>query len=134
MIKELTLAASISGTWAGPVLNCYSGQCMAGFSWFTVAKDGRYHGQTLAKKPGSNCLSHDPKGWTGKLYRLGLDTYYALNNGANEGYILQVSRNRQTASSTYIGTETDVIESNQFFKTTINADTLLSVAHGKMCK
>ena len=143
MIATLALAASlntlppatgIAGTWAGPVLNCYDDRCMSGFSWFTVGKDGRYHGQTLAKKPGATCLSHDPEGWTGRLYRLGKDTYYAINDGADEGYLLQVSRNRQTASSTYMGTEKDVVESNQFHKTTIALDALLSVANGRMCQ
>lgn len=127
-------ATGLHGTYAGPVLNCYSGDCMPGFSWFTVAKDGTYHGQTIAKKPGDACLSHDPKGWTGRLYKLGKHTFYALNDGADEGYILQVSRNRQQAASTYMGAESGVIESNLYFKTTINPDALLSVARGRMCQ
>ena len=143
MITSLYLAASmhmlppakgLAGTYAGTVLNCYHDKCMSGFSWFTVSRDGTYHGQTLAKKPSDACLSHDPKGWTGRLYKLGKHTFYALNDGADEGYILQVSQNKQQAASTYIGTEAGVIESNLFFRTTINPDALLSEARGKMCE
>ena len=143
MIASLALAATLhtlppatglNGTYAGPVLNCYQGDCMPGFSWFTVGKDGRYHGKTIGKKPGDSCLSHDPGGWTGQLYRLGRDTFYAINDDAEDGYILQVSRNRQQAASTYMGTEAGVIESNQFFRTTITPDALLSVARGRMCE
>lgn len=133
-LQNLPPATGLSGTYAGPVLNCYQGDCMPGFSWFTVSRDGRYHGQTIGKKPGDACLSHDPKGWTGRLYRLGKDTYFALNDGADDGYILQVSRNRQQAASTYMGAESGVIESNLYFKTTINPDALLSVARGRMCE
>ena len=129
----ITTFAMVAGMWAGPVLNCYSGNCMPGFSWFTVAKDGQYHGQTIAKKPGAACLSHDPKGWTGQLYRLGKDTYYAINTDSNEGYFLQVSRDRQTASSTYVGVGVNVVESNQFYRTKINPDALLDVVRQWMC-
>lgn len=134
-LQALPTATNVSGTWAGPVLNCYSGQCMPGFSWFTVDRTGKYHGWTIAKKPNDACLSFDADGWTGQLYRLGKTTLYALNDGASDGYILQVSRDRQSASSTYIGTEAGVIESNHFFRSApIDADVLKALTQSGMCK
>ena len=144
MIAALSLAAAlqtlppathIAGTWAGPVLNCYSGQCMPGYSWFEVDRSGKYHGWTIAKKPGDACLSFDEEGWTGQLYRLGRQTLYALNDGAADGYILQVSRDKQSASSTYIGSEAGVIESNHFYRSApIDTDVLTALVQHKMCQ
>lgn len=145
MIATLALAASLqalpaathfAGTWAGPVLNCYAGQgCMGGYSWFAVDKTGRYHGWTLAKKPGDGCLSFDADGWTGQLYRLNRGTLYAINDGAEDGYILQVSRDRQSAASTYIGAAAGVVETNQLFRSApIDADLLLALAEAAACE
>ena len=144
MIAALALAATLNtlppatglrGTWAGPVLNCYSGQCMPGISWFRVDKSGRYHGWTLGKKPGQDCLSYDHNGWTGQLYRLGPNSAYALNDGAAAGYVIQISRDRQTASSTYLGPEAGVIESNHYYRDPgFQPRLLLNLAADALCR
>ena len=115
---------ALNGTWSGTVHNCYGAECMAGFSWFEV-KDGRYTGRTLAKKPGQTCLSYDPAGWTGRLYKLDRGKYFALNDGATEGYLLTLGRDRHTASATYMGTEPGVVETNRFERGPVDVPRIL---------
>jgi hypothetical protein len=134
MIAALALSASlnlltpagreVAGTWSGQVLNCHGNECMAGFSWFEV-RNGRYIGRTLAKKYGQTCLSYDPTGWTGTLYKLDRDKYFALNDGATEGYLLHISRDRHTASATYMGIEPGVVETNRFERGPVDVPRLL---------
>lgn len=113
----MTTLTLLAGLWAGTVLNCYDMHCMPGFSWFQVDHHGRYRAWTLARKPGATCLSHDPNGWTGQLYPIGPQTLYAQNDGATTGYLIQLSANRQTASSTYLGPDLHTVESNTFYRT-----------------
>lgn len=123
MIKALTLLLGIhaaeagmpAGQYVGPVLNIYGSAPMSGLSWFTVDREGRYHGRTLARKPSEDCLSYDPRGWTGRLYPIGDNTYFARNDGSAEGYVLQVLPDRRMGASTYMGVE-PVVESNLFFR------------------
>lgn len=123
MIKVLLLLLGVqtasanmpAGQYVGMVLNIYGTAPMSGLSWFTVDRRGRYHGRTLARKPGDNCLSSDPKGWTGRLHPIGDNTYFARNDGSSEGYVLQVLPDRRIGASTYMGAES-VIEANWFFR------------------
>jgi hypothetical protein len=89
---------------------------MGGFSWFVIDKRGKYTGHTLANKPGGNCLSYDEKGWTGRVYKLSRQMYFALNDGAEHGFIIQLAPNKQHGSSIYIGDDVGVIESNWIYK------------------
>jgi hypothetical protein len=147
MIKSLTLAAALhalspppagdsvlGSTFVGPVINSYSGAAMQGFSWFTIDKHGRYTGHTIARKPGDDCLSYDPQGWTGQLYRLSRQTYFAFNDEAHEGYLIQLAPDRRSGSSTYFGAEVGVIEANWFYKDRhFQPDKILSLAAGGLC-
>jgi hypothetical protein len=147
MIKSLALAASLhalspppagdsvlGSTFVGPVINSYSGNAMSGWSWFHIDKSGRYTGHTLAKKPGANCFSYDPAGWTGQLYRLDRQTYFAYNDGADEGYLIGLSPNRMTGASTYFGIAPGVIEANWYVRNRhFKPESVLKLAEGVMC-
>ena len=148
MIAALTLAAALhalspppagdsvlGSTFVGPVINSYSGQAMQGFSWFRIDKQGRYTGHTIARKPGADCLSYDDKGWTGQLYKLSRQTYFAFNDEAHEGYLIQLAPDRRSGSSTYFGAEPGVIEANWFYKDRhFQPERILSLAAGVMCE
>jgi hypothetical protein len=148
MITALVLAASIQGlspppasdsilgtTWVGPVMNSYSGEAMNGLSWFVIDKQGRYVGHTIAKKPGADCMTYDPGGWTGQLYRLDRQTYYAYNDGAHEGYLIELSPDRKTGASIYYGNEPGVIEANWFFRNRhFKPEKILNLSRGLMCE
>lgn len=146
MIATLALSASlnlltpagreVAGTWAGPVANCYgvdASQCMPGYSWFTVDADGAYHGHTIARKPGQGCLSLDADGWTGQLYRLDRQTYLAVNTDGPAGYLIQLSRDRTHGSSTYLGPDAGVLESNHLYRTRLDPDKLLRLVEPYRC-
>jgi hypothetical protein len=108
---------------------------MNGLSWFTIDKQGKYVGHTLAKKPGADCLSYNAKGWTGRLYKLSRQTYYALNDGATEGYLIQLAPDKQVGSSLYLGAEVGVIEANWFYRDrSFQPEKILSLAVGVMCE
>ena len=148
MIAALTLAAALhtlspppagdsvlGSTFVGPVINVYSGNAMSGWSWFVIDKHGKYTGHTLAKKPGANCFSYDPAGWTGQLYRLDRQTYFAYNDGADEGYLIGLSLDRRAGASTYFGTSPKVIEANWFYRSRhFQPDKILKLAEGVMCE
>ena len=124
----------LGSTFVGPVINSYSGQTMQGFSWFHIDKAGRYHARTIARKPGDDCLSYDPQGWTGQLYRLSRQTYFAYNDAAHEGYLIQLAPDRRSGSSTYFGSEAGVVEANWFYKDRhFKPEQVLKLAEGVMC-
>lgn len=133
LLKPVTSSDHLAGVWAGTVLNCYQTTCMSGFSWFEVGRSGRYTGRTIGKKPGKDCLSYDQKGWSGRLYRVDQYTYYAVNDGADEGYLLQVSPDRTQAASAYMGTEVDTVETNHFYRTTLRPSRLVELLMRDFC-
>jgi len=125
----------LGSTFVGPVINSYSGNAMSGWSWFHIDKSGRYTGHTLAKKPGADCLSYDPQGWTGQLYKLSRQTYFAFNDEAHEGYLIQLAPDKRSGSSAYFGAEAGVIEANWFYKDRhFQPDKILKLAEGVMCE
>lgn len=148
MIKSLTIAAALhtlspppagdsvlGSTFVGPVVNVYSGAAMQGFSWFVIGRTGRYTGHTIARKPGDDCLSYDPVGWTGQLYKLSRQTYFAFNTDSHDGYLIQLAPDRRSGSSTYFGTESGVIEANWFYRDRhFQPDKILKLAEGVMCE
>jgi hypothetical protein len=148
MIKSLTLAAALhalspppsgdnvlGSTFVGPVINSYSGQTMQGFSWFQIDKQGRYTGRTIARKPSDNCLSYDAVGWTGQIYKLSRQTYFAFNDESHEGYLIQLAPDRRSGSSTYFGAEAGVVESNWFYRDrSFSPDKVLQLVDGVMCE
>lgn len=146
MIAALVLAASIgtlqpadrtdriAGQYVGPVLNIYEQGAMSGTSWFTVDKNGRYTGHTIARKPWKNCMDYDPEGWSGQLYRLGKHTFVAINDGASDGYVLHVTPDRRQGASTLLSRD-PAIETNLFFRDArFNPDALLGVMAGNRCE
>ena len=146
MITALTLAAAIgtlqpvdrtdrlTGQWVGPLLNIHVQGAMSGTSWFVVDRNGRYTGHTLARKPWKNCLDYDPQGWTGQIYRLGKHTFVAINDGAPDGYVLNVTKDRQYGASTLLSRD-QAVEMNLFFRDArFNPDALLGVIGEARCK
>jgi hypothetical protein len=138
MIAALTLAAALhslspppahdsvlGSTFVGPVINSYSGANMQGFSWFTIDRNGRYTGRTIA---------YDPIGWTGQLYKLSRQTYFAFNDSSHEGYLIQLAPDKRSGSSAYFGAEAGVIEANWFYRDlSFSPDKVLQLVDGVIC-
>ena len=125
----------LGSTYAGTVLNSYSGNVMQGVSWFTIDKRGGYVAHTIAKLPDADCINYDETGWTGQLYKLNTRTYFAVNTGATEGYVIQISPDRKIGASSYFGTTPGVVEANWFFRDrTFNPDAILNLMRDDLCK
>jgi hypothetical protein len=130
---------NMAGTWVGTVTNCYPYGCMSGVSWMEVKRTGKYQAEyrawTLAKKPQADCVSFNREGWTGKLYQRSEQAIYAVNDGSDEGYLVVVSKDRQSAYSTYAGAEIGTVETNNWHRAKPkDAMALLREAQPFLCK
>ncbi len=107
----------LNTVWSSTIYNNYNGQQVVGDAVFKIDKTGRYEAKSYTRNSFDSCIKPPDKGWTGQLYKIAPYKYIAYNTGNNtEYYVLNVSMDYKTASSTLLNIDSNFTETNVFYR------------------